>query len=361
MKNKMLILIMSLVLLLSIATVVIFLMTRKYTVTFDYNNETKVSTIKVKAGEKIAKEYIKTKAELGDEFLYWYEITTDKNGNEFVSNTEFNFDTPIKKNTYLKAKYVETNKITVVFDTKGGTSIPNIVLEQGQTLTLPDNPVKENYVFVRWEDRHGTPIYNEALLGDDITLYAVWEKENEQVSLSLTRNVIHPNSKNTYLEAKVTLENTSDKVSFTLSDTKCVSVDNKGKVTFKTLNASEKKACFEKGKQIKLTASLPSGKSASATFEIEKDLVLKLGEFTLQKNGEFSYSDEFTITSNLNVSWKVAALLNGHKYVGEKSKTSTSYKGTFDCKTNELIACGYISITATTSSGQEFKTTLYGG
>ena len=48
---------------------------------------------------------------------------------------------------------------------------------------MPDNPTKENYNFLRWEDKNGTPIYDKALLEPhDITLYAVWERKTFTVT-----------------------------------------------------------------------------------------------------------------------------------------------------------------------------------
>lgn len=262
------------------------------------------------------------------------------------------------KNNDKEKENNSVDTFTAIFDTNGGSEVKNITFKKGETLTLPENPTKENYTFIRWEDKHGTPIYNEALIDGDITLYAVWEES--VIGLSITNKVIHPNSKNTFTEAKVLMENKND-ISYSLSDNKCVSVDNNGKVTFNNLNENDKKECFENGKKVSLTASTPSGNAETVEFEIEKTLVLTIGEILLQNNGTMSWGNEFNIKSNMNVSWNASIKSGGTKYTGEKSNTSTNFVGTYDCKTTENTTCPYVTITATTPSGQIFKTEMFGG
>lgn len=43
-----------------------------------------------------------------------------------------------------------SDKITVKFDTDGGSVISDVEVKVGETLVLPENPVKEGYVFKGW-------------------------------------------------------------------------------------------------------------------------------------------------------------------------------------------------------------------
>ena len=73
--------------------------------------------------------------------------------------------------------------ITITFDTKGGSIIDSITIGKDTELTLPKEPTQDGYVFKGWVDKNETPIYNKALLAEDTTLYAVWEKvENKKTS-----------------------------------------------------------------------------------------------------------------------------------------------------------------------------------
>ena len=78
--------------------------------------------------------------------------------------------------------------ITVIFDTKGGSIIDSITIGKDTELTLPKEPTQDGYVFKGWVDKNETPIYNKALLSEDTTLYAVWEKVENKKTSSKTEN-----------------------------------------------------------------------------------------------------------------------------------------------------------------------------
>lgn len=78
--------------------------------------------------------------------------------------------------------------ITITFDTKGGSIIDSITIGKDTELTLPKEPTQDGYVFKGWVDKNETPIYNKALLSEDTTLYAVWEKVENKKTSSKTEN-----------------------------------------------------------------------------------------------------------------------------------------------------------------------------
>ncbi len=76
--------------------------------------------------------------------------------------------------------------ITITFDTKGGSKINSITINKDTELTLPKEPVRDGYVFKGWVDKNETPIYNKALLAEDTTLYAIWEKDETSNTITIT-------------------------------------------------------------------------------------------------------------------------------------------------------------------------------
>ena len=88
-------------------------------------------------------------------------------------------------------------EITITFDTKGGSIIDSITIGKDIELTLPKEPTQDGYVFKDWVDKNETPIYNKALLAEDTTLYAVWEKvENKKTSSKIENSKTNTNTNN---------------------------------------------------------------------------------------------------------------------------------------------------------------------
>lgn len=171
---------------------------RKFDLSFDFDNGTKTETVLVKYNKTINKKDIKDKSDLGETFVNWYEIVDVKDGKDVLSDKPFDFNTKISKDIKLKAVYesnVET--FTVKFDSKGGNKIDDIILNKGEKLKLPKNPVRSGYKFIVWEDKNETPIYEDALLDGDITLYAKWKKITTQNNTKPNSNKVEPEKPNT--------------------------------------------------------------------------------------------------------------------------------------------------------------------
>ena len=68
-------------------------------------------------------------------------------------------------------------KVTVTFDSKGGSAIDPVVLDKGEKVDVPDVPTRDGYDFVGWyRDPSFNNAYDFALpVEADITLYALWE------------------------------------------------------------------------------------------------------------------------------------------------------------------------------------------
>lgn len=81
----------------------------------------------------------------------------------------------------IRSTSINKNSYSVKFITNGGTELPIINVEEGNVLSLPANPTKNNFVFQGWyndpnfQEKFDT---NEYIVGNK-TLYALWgEKTN---------------------------------------------------------------------------------------------------------------------------------------------------------------------------------------
>ena len=111
-----------------------------YTVTFNSMGGTEVSSQKVESGNKATKPAAPTKQATETEtytFDNWY---TSTDGGANLSETAFDFDTAIKGDITLYAKWaVNAVTHTVTFDTKGGSTSPTEqTIVHGKKVTKPD-------------------------------------------------------------------------------------------------------------------------------------------------------------------------------------------------------------------------------
>lgn len=178
--------------LLSLRIVLRFLML------FYPDNGSDVQIVYVKYNKIINSGDIKGKEDLGEAFVDWYEIVDVKDGKDILAEKPFDFKTKINRNVKLKAVFTDDVKtITIKFDSKGGSEVKDIVIHENVKLKLPTVPSKAGYKFVVWEDKNGTPIYNDALLSEDTTLYAKWEKIEENKTTTKEKTQTKKDNKNT--------------------------------------------------------------------------------------------------------------------------------------------------------------------
>ena len=385
--KKKIILVVVGVILLAIILFLLWFFNRKFDVTFDLNNGSKNEIVQVKYNKVVNEKDIKTKEDLGDLFIDWYEVVDIKDNKDVLAEENFDFKTKIKKDTKLKAVYkgnVET--ITITFDSRGGSKVDSITINKGSELNLPSNPTYKGYKFVAWETANGTPIYDKALLSESMTLYAKWEKveekkettkqeekKEETISLSLSRNVIHRNGVST-ATATANVENASGAVTYSINSGNCARIDsNTGVITAinpQTKTRDWESRCINKENQFVVTATLPSGKSATATITLEKDLsayftgtennntFVGLGTSnTFYHGGE----REFSITANQSVTWNASCEDHYYygtcTYTGKTSSTATTFKGTLSAtytKSDGTTSNSYSNskVTLSTPAGQ---------
>lgn len=227
----------------------------------------------------------------------------------------------------LIAKWAEPTQevVTVSFNTDGGNTISSITVIKGEKITLPENPTKEGYNFKEWVYENGEQFKTEAIIEENITLKAIWEKveenkketnknnttskpsegnQNEQptttptpenqnvevTDISLNKNslgLIIGNSDT--LTANITPSNATNKsVTWSSSNSSIISVDNSGKVTAKAIGSAT------------ITAKTANGKEAIATVTSDvKNITLTVGNQTISKYGTIT-STNITVNIDAN-------------------------------------------------------------
>ena len=370
-KNK-IVIIISLIILLFAILFIYWYFNRKFDVVFDYNNG-KTEEILVKYKNSISEKDVVGKEKLGEEFLGWYLVTIDKDGKEILSSEPFDFTTSIKNNIKLKAvfkgkeeepvvkeeKPKKEEKITIKFDSNGGSLVSSISLKKGSALTLPKNPTRDGYTFNEWQTKDGKSVKNKTKFSSNTTLYAKWAKNEEpkpepveSISLSLTNYYIHVNGISTST-AKAKVENASGDVTYSMTKNNCMNIDPKtGVITSVEKPSSGSALAFYnrvcgKGITATVTAILPSGKNATATINFEKTLELTLKGNVYDKNTKLYLNDDkFLITSNQKVTWSVNKYYEPtEKFNSEINTTETSCEVEHNFNT-------YPKITAKTKAGQ---------
>ena len=177
MKKRNIIIIAGTICLLAILVCVFLLfINKKYTVTFITDGNI-YKEVKVKSGAYVGKPSDPTKN--GYTFIEWQ-----------YKSEKFDFKTPIKSDITLNALWKEIedeNKITVTFDTDGGTIIESQIIEKGQKVSKPLEPTKEGYVFKGWFVDSVEFDFDD-ILEEDITIKAKWEEDTKQQSSDKTSN-----------------------------------------------------------------------------------------------------------------------------------------------------------------------------
>ena len=144
-----------------------------YTVTFNSNGGSSVSSQTIIDGEKATKPTDPTKN--GYVFVEWQ-----------LNGKAYNFDSAVTGNITLTAVWKAKSKYTVTFDSNGGTSVTSQTITEGEKATKPTNPTKSGYTFVEWQLAGKAYDFTKVVTGN-ITLKAVW-KANEVTKYTVTFN-----------------------------------------------------------------------------------------------------------------------------------------------------------------------------
>ena len=313
-----------------IVAILLTLGNKKYTISFDTDGGNSLESITAKEKETIT---LPIAVKEGYIFNGWIDETGKIIPSIYV----------VTKDVTLKATWISetADTITIKFDTNGGSKIEDIIIVKGETLKLPQNPTKAGYKFVTWETENGTPIYNEALLSESVTLYAVWEKEPSSSSSSKESK---PSSSTTLVEPTGVELNTTNK-------TMVVNTTDKLVATVKPDNAKDKTVTWssnnpnvitvDKNGNIKavglgeatITAKTSNGKTATAKVTSDvRSITLSVVNKTISKYGTITST---TITANIDsngysvpnslITWSApdATGYTAPAYISTNGKTAT--------------------------------------
>lgn len=150
---------------------------KKYTVTFNTDGGSVVETQKVKKGEKAKKPADPTKN--GYVFIEWD-----------LGGTLYDFSSKVTKDITLNAVWQaqDGSKVTYVitFNTDGGNSISNQIIDKDGMITKPQDPVKEGYKFLGWYSNNALYDFTRPVTSN-FELVAKWEKEESTTTSTTTK------------------------------------------------------------------------------------------------------------------------------------------------------------------------------
>ena len=196
MKKKLIIIICSIVVLCA-AIFLFFFLKKKlavYSVTFETEGGSYVASQKVDNGENIniPSEPVKE----GYIFIGWT-----------YQGKIYDFSSKPSSNITLKAEWKKIDEnvesFIVKFNSDGGTTFANQVIEKGNKVTKPSNPTKKGYKFVEWLYNGETYDFDKEVL-TDLELVATWKKEEtkkDSNSTSSASKIASPKLKNMSLTA----------------------------------------------------------------------------------------------------------------------------------------------------------------
>ena len=313
-----------------IVAILLTLGNKKYTISFDTDGGNSLESITAKEKETVT---LPIAVKEGYIFNGWIDETGKIIPSIYV----------VTKDVTLKATWISetADTITIKFDTNGGSKIEDIIIVKGETLKLPQNPTKAGYKFVTWETENGTPIYNEALLSESVTLYAVWEKEPSSSSSSKESK---PSSSTTLVEPTGVELNTTNKTMVVNTTDKLVATVKPNNAKDKTVTWSSNKPnviTVDKNGNIKavglgeaiITVKTSNGKTATAKVTSNvKSITLNVANNTISKYGTITST---TITANIDsngysvpnslITWSApdATGYTAPAYISTKGKTAT--------------------------------------
>ncbi len=147
--------------------------TKTSKVTFKSNGGTKIDPQTVEYGGVVVEPVEPTRT--GWIFDGWYK--------DAECTEEYDFASEVTSNLTLHAKWT-AKKLTVKFETNGGSSVKSQKVTYNKTVEEPDDPTKDGYDFVGWfSDKALKTEYSfAAKVTKDLTLYAKWEKSSSEPS-----------------------------------------------------------------------------------------------------------------------------------------------------------------------------------
>lgn len=140
-----------------------------YSITFNTNGGSYISGQSVESGKII----IKPNDPVRQDYVFkgWYSDINLEN--------VYDFSSAVTGNITLYAKW--NNTYTVKFQTNGGNTIEDQIIENGEKVTKPNDPTRSRSIFLRWfSDGQLKEKYDFlSTVTKDMTIYARWQVEND--------------------------------------------------------------------------------------------------------------------------------------------------------------------------------------
>lgn len=137
-----------------------------YTVIFETSGGSEIQPQIIPEGSKAVKPIDPVKS--GYNFIGWYSDSD--------YSTVFDFETVIKSDITVYAKWVDKSLFSVIFETNGGSEIDTRYVEKDTKISKPDDPQKDGYKFAGWYvNKDCTVAFDfDTPISENFTLYAKW-------------------------------------------------------------------------------------------------------------------------------------------------------------------------------------------
>ena len=214
-KKRTIIIVIGVVLIIACLVIYFIFDNKKYTITFDSDGGSVVEKQIVKRGEKVNKPTDPTRD--GYIFIEWD-----------LGSSIYDFSAKVTRNLILKAiwKEQEGGKVTYVvnFNTDGGNSVSNQIINKDETITKPQDPVRDGYKFLGWYSNNVLFDFNTPVT-KNLELVAKWEKAKDNSTTGTTTT-----TKKTTTKKNDTTNTTTKKTTTTTTEAKkyTVTFDSNG-------------------------------------------------------------------------------------------------------------------------------------
>lgn len=208
-KKRTIIIVIGVVLIIACLVIYFIFDNKKYTITFDSDGGSVVEKQIVKRGEKVNKPTDPTRD--GYIFIEWD-----------LGSSIYDFSAKVTRNLILKAiwKEQEGGKVTYVvnFNTDGGNSVSNQIINKDGTITKPQDPVRDGYKFLGWYSNNVLFDFNTPVT-TNLELVAKWEKAKDNSTTGTTTTTKKTTTKKndtTNTTTKKTTTNTTEAKKYTV-------------------------------------------------------------------------------------------------------------------------------------------------
>ena len=228
-KKRTIIIVIGVVLIIACLVIYFIFDNKKYTITFDSDGGSVVEKQIVKRGEKVNKPTDPTRD--GYIFIEWD-----------LGSSIYDFSAKVTRNLILKAiwKEQEGGKVTYVvnFNTDGGNSISNQIINKDETITKPQDPVRDGYKFLGWYSNNVLFDFNTPVT-KNLELVAKWEKAKDNSTTGTTTTTKKNDTTSSTTKKTTTKKNDTTNTTTTKKTTTNTTEAKKYTVTFDSNGGSK--------------------------------------------------------------------------------------------------------------------------